>query len=74
MPRSREKRPITARRLGLRDLPKSWRGATLEQLINSAEKVVEQSEAIGGSRDPRLPAALKILQLKEQLIVEGEWL
>lgn len=74
MPRSREKRPIAARRLGLRDLPKSWRGATLEQLINSAEKVVEQSEAIGGSRDPRLPAALKMLRLKEELMAEAKWI
>ncbi len=61
---------ITASRLGLRDLPNAWRGATLEQLVQSAERVVEQSEAVGGSQDPRLPAALKILQLKEQLILE----
>lgn len=64
---------LMARRLGLRALPKAWSGATLEQLIHSAEKVVEQSKAVGGSQDPRLPAALKILRLKEQLIAEGEW-
>jgi hypothetical protein len=74
MRRSRRKRPLTARRLGLRDLPKAWRGATLEQLINSAENVVDQSEAIGGSNDPRLPAARKILRLKEELILEGRWI
>lgn len=74
MARSRKKSLITARRLGLRDLPKAWRGATLEQLISSAEKVVDQSAAIGGSKDPRLPAALKILDLKEELIAEGRWL
>ena len=46
----------------------------MEQPINSAEKVVEQSEAIGGSRDPRLPAALEMLQLKEEPIAEAEWI
>jgi len=72
MKTSRRNRRVTARRLGLRDLPKAWRGATLEQLVHSAEKVVEQSEAVAGSQDPRLPAALKILQLKERLIAERE--
>ena len=71
MPRSRERRLITARRLGLRDLPKAWRGATLEQLIHSAEKIVDQSAAIGGSKDPRLPAAIKILDLKDELVEEA---
>lgn len=64
---SRETRPITAERLGLRDLPKAWRGGTLEQLVHSAERVIEQSEAIGGSEDPRLPAALRILELRDKL-------
>lgn len=72
MKRSRKNSRVTARRLGLRDLPKAWRGATLEQLVHSAEKVVEQSEAVAGSQDPRLPAALKILQLKERLLAERE--
>lgn len=68
---SRENRPITARRLGLRELPKAWRSATLEQLIHSAKKVIEQSEAIGGSEDPRLPAARRILELRDRL-TEGK--
>jgi len=72
MRESSKGRRIDARTLGLRDLPKAWRSATLEQLICSAQKVVEQSKAVGGSQDPRLPAALKILQLKEQLMAEGE--
>jgi hypothetical protein len=58
--------------LGLRDLPKAWRGATVEQLLRSAEKVVEQSQAVGGSQDPRLAPALKILKLKEQLKAQRE--
>lgn len=61
---------ITASKLGLRRLPKAWRGATLQQLMHSAEKVVEQTEAIGGSQDPRLLAAVKLLELKEQLKTE----
>lgn len=64
---SRENRPITAEMLGLRELPKGWRGATLEQLLHSAEKVIEQSQAIGGSEDPRLPAALRILEIRDKL-------
>lgn len=62
-----ENRPITARALGLRELPKAWRGSTLEQLLHSAEKVIEQSEAVGGSEDPRLPAARRILELSGRL-------
>lgn len=62
-----ENRPITARTLGLRELPKAWRGSTLEQLLHSAQKVIEQSEAIGGSEDPRLPAAQRILELRDKL-------
>jgi hypothetical protein len=61
-----ENRPITARALGLRELPKAWTGSTLEQLIHSAEKVIEQSEAVGGSEDPRLRAARRILELRER--------
>ncbi len=72
MLRLRKNERIDPWRLGLRDLPKAWRAATLEQMINSAEKVVEQSEAVDGSQDPRLRAALKILQLKEQLLAERE--
>lgn len=63
---------VAPQELGLRDLPKAWRGATVEQLIHSAEKVVEQSQAVGGSQDPRLPAALRILKFKEQLKAERE--
>jgi hypothetical protein len=58
---------ITASELGLRDLPSAWRGATLEQMVNSARKVVEQSETIGGSQDPRLSAAIKILDFTDRL-------
>lgn len=62
-----ENRPITARTLGLRELPKAWRGSTLEQLLHSAQKVIEQSEAIGRSEDPRLRAAQRIVELREKL-------
>jgi len=62
-----ENRPITARALGLRDLPKAWTGGTLEELLHSAEKVIEQSETVGGSEDPRLAAARRILELRERL-------
>ncbi len=72
MARLRRNERVDPWTLGLRDLPKAWRAATLEQLINSAQKVVEQSEAVDGSQDPRLPAALKILKLKEQLLAERE--
>jgi hypothetical protein len=65
--RPREDKRITASELGLRDLPPAWRGATLEQLVNSAEKVVDQSAAIGGSQDPRLSAAIKILEFTKRL-------
>lgn len=67
MRRSTEARPITAQRLGLRELPKAWRGSTLEQLLHSAERVIEQNEAIGGSEDPRLLAARRILELRDKL-------
>jgi hypothetical protein len=72
MPRSGMNERITAGTLGLRDLPRAWRGATLDQMVNSARKVVEQAEAIGGSKDPRLPAALKILDFSERLRAEQE--
>jgi hypothetical protein len=66
MKRLDENDRVSASQLGLRELPKSWRGATLRQLISSAERVVEQSEAVGGSQDPRLLAAIKILGLAAQ--------
>jgi hypothetical protein len=59
--------PITAERLGLRDLPQGWSGAPLEQLLASATKIIEQGETTGGTRDPRLEAALKLLEYKERL-------
>ena len=58
---------VTAEELGLRELPKGWAGAPLAQLASSARKIVEQSEATGGSGDPRLEAALKILEFKDGL-------
>jgi hypothetical protein len=60
-------RTVTAEELGLRELPKGWSGAPLAQLASSARKIVEQSEATGGSGDPRLEAALKILEFKDGL-------
>lgn len=63
---------ITAERLGLRDLPQGWSGAPLEQLLASAEKIIEQGETTGGTRDPRLEAALKLLEYKERLDSEGK--
>jgi hypothetical protein len=59
--------PVTAERLGLRDLPHGWSGAPLEQLLASAQQIVEQGETTGGTRDPRLEAALKVLEYKERL-------
>lgn len=58
---------VTAEELGLRDLPPGWRGAPLDQLVASAKSVVEQSEATGGSGDPRLRAALKVLEYEDRL-------
>ncbi len=58
---------ISAQQLGLRDLPKGWRGSTLQQLVASATRIVEQSEATGGSGDTRLEAALKVLEFNERL-------
>jgi hypothetical protein len=58
---------MAADQLGLRDLPKGWRGAPLDQLVASAHKVIEQSEATGGSGDPRLRAALKVLEYSDRL-------
>ncbi len=50
--------------------PKTWKGATLEQLIASAKRVADQSR-IGGSEDPRLPVAKWILRNEERL--KGVW-
>ena len=58
---------VTAQALGLRQLPRGWAGAPLPQLVASARKIVEQSEATGGTGDPRLEAALRILEFKEGL-------
>jgi hypothetical protein len=60
-----EKKRVTAEELGLRDLPRGWSRAPLSQLVWSAKKIVEQSEATGGSGDPRLAAALRVLEFKE---------
>lgn len=67
MRRPVEGEPVTVDQLGLRDLPPGWRGAPLEQLVASAKKVVEQSEATGGRGDPRLQAALRVLEYSERL-------
>lgn len=64
--------PITAERLGVRDLPRGWTGAPLEQLLASAAKIIEQGETTGGTRDPRLEAALKLLEYKERLEAGGK--
>jgi hypothetical protein len=64
---SGRREPMAADQLGLRDLPKGWRGAPLDQLVASAHKVIEQSEATGGSGDPRLRAALKVLEYSDRL-------
>ena len=56
---------VTAEQLGLRELPRGWSRAPLSQLVSSARKIVEQSEATGGSGDPRLAAALRVLEFKE---------
>jgi hypothetical protein len=56
---------VTAEQLGLRKLPRGWSRAPLSQLVWSARKIVEQSEATGGSGDPRLAAALRVLEFKE---------
>jgi hypothetical protein len=60
-----EEKRVTAEQLKLRELPKGWSGAPLGQLVASARKIVEQSEASGGSGDPRLEAALKVLEYKD---------
>jgi hypothetical protein len=64
--------PITAERLGLRNLPRGWTGAPLEQIVASARKIIEQGEATGGSGDPRLEAALKVLEYKERLDADSK--
>jgi hypothetical protein len=60
-----EEKTVTAEQLKLRKLPRGWSGAPLGQLLESARKIVEQSEATGGSGDPRLEAALKVLEYKD---------
>lgn len=60
-----EDRSVTAEQLGLRELPSGWSGAPLSQLVASALKIVQQSETTGGTGDPRLRAALKVLEFKE---------
>ncbi len=67
MKESDRREPMAADQLGLRDLPRGWRGAPLDQLVASANKVIEQSEATGGSGDPRLRAALKVLEYRDRL-------
>jgi hypothetical protein len=57
---------ITAAQLGIRDLPKGWTGASLAQLVASAREIVKQSEATDGSADPRLEAALRVLEFKSR--------
>ena len=64
--------PITAEKLGLRKLPRGWSGAPLGQLLASARSIVEQGEATGGSGDPRLEAAIKVLEYKERLDTGGK--
>jgi hypothetical protein len=64
--------PVTAETLGLRSLPRGWNGAPLAQLLASARSIVEQGEATGGSGDPRLEAALKVLEYKERLHAGGK--
>jgi len=56
---------VTAEQLGLKKLPRGWSRAPLSQLVWSARRIVEQSEATGGSGDPRLAAALRVLEFKE---------
>ena len=56
---------VTAEQLGLKRLPRGWSRAPLSQLVWSARRIVEQSEATGGSGDPRVAAALRVLEFKE---------
>jgi len=72
MPESGEQRQITARQWRLRGWPRGWSGAGLGELIAAAEKVVEDSEAVGGSSDPRLRAALRVLEFSKRLTREGD--
>jgi hypothetical protein len=39
-------------------------------MVASARKIVEQGEATGGTGDPRLEAALKVLEFDENLKTE----
>lgn len=61
---------ITAEQLGVRDLPQGWVGASLDQVVASARQIVRQSQAGGGSGDPRLAAALRVLELKEKSLAK----
>jgi len=65
--KSAEEQTVSAEQLGIRDLPKGWRGAPLSQMVSSARAIVRQSGATGGSGDPRLEAALRVLEFKERL-------
>lgn len=67
MDKSVGKQTVSAEQLGIRDLPKGWRGAPLGQMVASAREIVRQSQATGGSGDPRLEAALRVLDFKERL-------
>jgi len=51
--------------LGLHQYP-HW-SRDLETAVISARKVIEQSEAVGGSDDPRLPAARRVLDYAERI-------
>ena len=62
-----EEKRVTAEQLKLRKLPKGWSGAPLDQVVASARKIVEQSEATGGSGDPRLEAALRVLEYNDSI-------
>jgi hypothetical protein len=62
-----DERTVTAEELGLRALPRGWAGAPLSQLVSSARQIVEQGEATGWSGDPRLEAALRVLEFTEGL-------
>ena len=66
MERLDEEQTVTAEQLGVRDLPQGWTGASLDQVLASAREIVRQSQASGGSGDPRLAVALKVLELKEK--------
>jgi hypothetical protein len=72
MAQSKERRQITGRQWRLRAWPRGWSGAALHELIAAAEKVVEDSEAVGGSNDPRLQAALRVLEFSKRWTAKGD--